>query len=41
VPNTLASVGIVFIVGSGLYVLHRERLRGKEAAAKAAATPPP
>jgi drug/metabolite transporter (DMT)-like permease len=41
VPNTLASVGIVFIVGSGLYVLHRERLRGKEAAANVAATPPP
>ncbi|MFN4311053.1 MAG: DMT family transporter [Ferrovibrio sp.] len=41
VPNALASVGILLIVGSGLYVLHRERLRGKEAAAKAAATPPP
>jgi drug/metabolite transporter (DMT)-like permease len=41
VPNALASAGIVLIVGSGLYVLHRERLRGKQAAAKAAATPPP
>jgi drug/metabolite transporter (DMT)-like permease len=41
VPNALASAGIVLIVGSGLYVLHRERLRGKEEAAKAAATPPP
>jgi drug/metabolite transporter (DMT)-like permease len=41
VPNTLASAGIVLIAGSGLYVLHRERLRGKQAAAKAAATPPP
>ena len=27
VPNTLALVGIVVIVGSGLYILHRERVR--------------
>lgn len=28
VPNTLAAAGIVLIVLSGLYVLHRERVRG-------------
>ena len=27
VPNTLAMLGIVVIVGSGLYLLHRERVR--------------
>ena len=27
VPNTLALAGIVVIVGSGLYILHRERVR--------------
>jgi drug/metabolite transporter (DMT)-like permease len=27
VPNTLALLGIVVIVGSGLYILHRERVR--------------
>jgi drug/metabolite transporter (DMT)-like permease len=27
VPNTLALVGIAVIVGSGLYILHRERVR--------------
>ncbi len=27
VPNTLALVGITVIVGAGLYILHRERLR--------------
>jgi drug/metabolite transporter (DMT)-like permease len=26
VPNTLALAGIVVIVGSGLYILHRERV---------------
>lgn len=41
VPNTLASAGILLIVGSGLYVLHRERLRGKQAATKTVAEPPP
>ncbi len=41
VPNALASVGILLIVGSGLYVLHRERIRGKLAATKTAAEPPP
>lgn len=41
VPNTLASAGILLIVGSGLYVLHRERLRGRQAATKTVAEPPP
>jgi drug/metabolite transporter (DMT)-like permease len=41
VPNELATAGIVLIVGSGLYVLHRERLRGRAAAAAAAAEPLP
>lgn len=41
VPNTLASAGILLIVCSGLYVLHRERLRGKQAATKTVAEPPP
>jgi hypothetical protein len=27
VPNALALCGIVVIVGSGLYILHRERVR--------------
>ena len=27
VPNTLALAGIAVIVGSGLYILHRERVR--------------
>ena len=27
VPNTLATIGIVVIVASGLYILHRERVR--------------
>jgi len=26
VPNTLAIAGIAVIVGSGLYILHRERV---------------
>lgn len=29
VPNALATAGIVLIVASGLYVLHRERVRGR------------
>ncbi len=33
VPNMLASAGIVLLVGSGLYILHRERLRARAAAA--------
>lgn len=41
VPNTLASAGILLIVGSGMYVLHRERIRGKQAATKTVAEPPP
>lgn len=32
VPNELATAGIVLIVASGLYVLHRERVRGIAAA---------
>jgi drug/metabolite transporter (DMT)-like permease len=31
VPNVLASAGIVLLVGSGLYILHRERLRARRA----------
>jgi drug/metabolite transporter (DMT)-like permease len=27
VPNALAFVGIAVVVGSGLYILHRERIR--------------
>ena len=27
VPNALALTGIAVIVGSGLYILHRERVR--------------
>ncbi|MEK9969616.1 MAG: EamA/RhaT family transporter, partial [Ferrovibrio sp.] len=41
IPNELATAGIVLIVGSGLYVLHRERVRGRAAATAAAASPPP
>ncbi|MGE0661001.1 MAG: DMT family transporter [Reyranellaceae bacterium] len=32
VPNLLAWAGIVLLVGSGLYVLHRERIRRRQAA---------
>lgn len=32
IPNALAIVGIVIVVGSGLYVLHRERLKARDAA---------
>jgi drug/metabolite transporter (DMT)-like permease len=31
VPNLLANAGIVLLVGSGIYILHRERLRGRSA----------
>lgn len=31
-PNLLALAGICVVVGSGLYILHRERVRGKTAA---------
>ncbi len=41
IPNELATAGIVLIVASGLYVLHRERVRGKLAAAAATAEPLP
>jgi drug/metabolite transporter (DMT)-like permease len=33
VPNLLANAGIVLLVGSGLYILHRERLRARNAVA--------
>lgn len=33
-PNGLAWAGIVIVVASGLYVLHRERVRGRDEAAK-------
>lgn len=32
IPNPLAVAGIVIVVGSGLYVLHRERIRARDAA---------
>lgn len=35
-PNLLAQLGIVIVVASGLYVLHRERLRARAEATKAA-----
>lgn len=38
VPTTLASLGIALIVASGLYILHRERIRGITAST---ADPPP
>lgn len=38
VPNQLAAVGIALIVASGLYILHRERIRGITAPAT---EPPP
>ncbi|HEX6956563.1 MAG TPA: DMT family transporter [Ferrovibrio sp.] len=34
VPNRLAQIGIVIVVASGLYVLHRERLRSREEAVR-------
>jgi len=39
VPNLLAWAGIVLLVGSGLYVLHRERIRRREAAKAAGVAP--
>jgi drug/metabolite transporter (DMT)-like permease len=33
IPNTLAFAGIVAVVASGLYVLHRERLKARDEAA--------
>lgn len=33
IPNLLAQAGIVIIVASGLYVLHRERIRARDEAA--------
>lgn len=35
IPNPLAQIGIVVVVASGLYVLHRERLRARSEAAQA------
>lgn len=37
IPNAMAFSGIVIIVASGLYVLHRERVRAREAAGTGAA----
>lgn len=34
IPNTLAFAGIVIVVGSGLYVLHRERIKARDEAAR-------
>jgi drug/metabolite transporter (DMT)-like permease len=36
-PNLLACGGIVIVVGAGLYVLHRERLKAQDEAARTAA----
>jgi drug/metabolite transporter (DMT)-like permease len=33
IPNLLAFAGIVIVVASGLYVLHRERVKAREEAA--------
>ncbi len=38
VPNLLAMIGIVVLVGSGLYILHRERLRSRQSAAEPVVT---
>lgn len=35
IPNALAFGGIVIVVGAGLYVLHRERLKAQQEAARA------
>jgi drug/metabolite transporter (DMT)-like permease len=32
IPNALAFAGIVIVVGSGLYVLHRERIKARDEA---------
>lgn len=39
-PDRWALIGALLIVGSGLYALHREAVRGRTAAAEAAATVP-
>jgi drug/metabolite transporter (DMT)-like permease len=36
IPNMLAFAGIVIVVASGLYVLHRERLKARDEAARTA-----
>ncbi|MEK9969085.1 MAG: DMT family transporter [Ferrovibrio sp.] len=36
IPNTLAFAGIVIVVASGLYVLHRERIKARDEAARTA-----
>jgi uncharacterized membrane protein len=36
VPDLIASTGIVLVVASGLYTIHRERVRQREAAARVA-----
>lgn len=38
IPNVLAMAGIVLLVASGLYILHRERLRARQNAAEPIAT---
>ncbi len=40
VPDTLGAIGTMMIVGSGLYTLHRERIRRREYATRAAENPP-
>ena len=37
VPNGLAWSGIALLVASGLYMLHRERVRARDAGARQAA----
>ncbi|MHB2167912.1 DMT family transporter [Alsobacter sp. R-9] len=41
VPDLWGTVGAVLIAGSGLYTLHRERVRHRNVAALAAKNPPP
>ena len=40
-PNALSWVGIVVIVGSGLYIIYRERITARRATASAALTEAP
>jgi hypothetical protein len=41
VPDLVASAGIVLVVASGLYTIHRERVRQREAAARVRALDEP
>jgi drug/metabolite transporter (DMT)-like permease len=39
-PSHMVWVGLPLVIGSGLYILHRERIRAREAAAAAGVSPP-